>query len=45
MKEFSQIVLGQGLFVSRNGHLCLSKRHLANPEGQMEIKFLIGSYF
>ena len=45
MKEFSQIVLGQGPSVSRNGHFCLAKRHFANPEGEMEIKFLIGSFF
>ena len=38
MKEFSQTVLGKGLFVSIKGHLCLTKWHLANPEGQLEIK-------
>ena len=40
MKEFSQIVHGKGLFVSIKGHLCLTKDHLANPEGQVEIEFL-----
>ena len=37
-KEFSQIVLGKELFVSIKGHLRLTKGHLANPEGQVEIK-------
>ena len=38
MKEFSQIALGKKLFVSIKGKLCLTKGHLANPEGQVEIK-------
>ena len=38
MKEFSQIVLGKGLSVSIKVHLCLTKGHLANPEGQVEIQ-------
>ena len=38
MKDFSQTVLRKGLFVSIKGHLCLTKGHLDNPEGQMEIK-------
>ena len=38
MKDFSQTVLQKGLFVSIKGHLCLTKGHLDNPEGQMEIK-------
>ena len=33
MKEFSQTVLVKGLFVSMKGHYCLTKGHLANPEG------------
>ena len=33
MKEFSQIVFEKGLFVSIKRHLCLTKGHLANPEG------------
>ena len=40
MKKFNQIVLGKGLFVSIKGHLCLTKRHLANPKGQVKIEFL-----
>ena len=39
MKEFSQIVLGKGLFISMKGHVCLTKGHLTNPEGQVGIKF------
>ena len=38
VKEFSHAVLGKGLFVSIKGHLCLTKGHLANLEGQVEIK-------
>ena len=36
MKEFSQTILGKGLFVLIKGHLCLTKGHLANSEGQVE---------
>ena len=38
MKYFGQIVPGKGLFVSIKGHFCLRKGHLANVEGQVEIK-------
>ena len=38
MKSFSQIALGKGLFVSIKGHYCLTRGHLANLEGQVEIK-------
>ena len=38
MKWFSQIALGKGLFVSIKGHYCLTRGHLANLEGQVEIK-------
>ena len=38
MKEFSQNVLGKQLFVSIKEHICLTKRHLANLEGQVDIK-------
>ena len=38
MKEFIQIVLGKGLFLSIKGHLCLTKEHLANLEGQVEMQ-------
>ena len=38
MKDFSQTALRIGLFISIKGHLCLTKGHLDNPEGQMEIK-------
>ena len=39
MKEFSQVVLGKGLFVSIKWHLCLTRGHLVNPEDEVEIKF------
>ena len=39
-KEFHEIVLGKGLFVSINGQLCLTKRHLVNQEGKVEVKYL-----
>ena len=38
MKEFTQIVLEKGLFVSIKGHFYLTKGHLANPEEQVEMK-------
>ena len=38
MKQFSQIVLVKGLFVSIKGHFYLIKGHLGNVEGQVEIK-------
>ena len=44
MKEFSQIDLGKGLFISIKEHLCLSEGHLANPGGQVEIQST-SSYF
>ena len=40
MKEFDEIVFQQGLFGSIKSHLCLTKEHLDNPEGQMEVVFL-----
>ena len=40
MKKIGQIVLGKGLFVSIKGHFCLTKGHLADLEGQAEIKFI-----
>ena len=46
MKELDRIVLQKGLFASMKGHLCLTKGHLDNPEGQAENEFpLIRSYF
>ena len=46
MKELGQIVLQEGLFTSIEGHLYLTKGHLDNPEGQVEVESpLIGSYF
>ena len=46
MKEFFQIVVQKGLFASIKGCLCLTKGHLDNPEGQVEVKSpLKGSYF
>ena len=38
IKTISQIVLGKGLFVSIKTHFYLTKGHLANVEGQVEIK-------
>ena len=38
MKQFSQIFLGKGLFVSIKGAFFKKKGHLANLEGQVEIK-------
>ena len=39
MKELNEIVLGKGLFVSIKGPLCLTKGHLGDQEGQVEIKY------
>ena len=38
MRQFSQIFLGKGLFVLIKGDFFLTKGHLANLEGQVEIK-------
>ena len=38
MKKISQIVVGKGPFVSIKSHFHLTKGHLANAEGQVEIK-------
>ena len=38
MKELDQIVLQKGLFTSIKGHLCLTKGHLDNPKGQVEVE-------
>ena len=38
MKYFSQIVLGKGLFVSIKDYLSVTKGHLTNVEGLLEIK-------
>ena len=47
MKELDQVVFQKGLFVSIKGHLYLTKVHLGNPEGQVEVEplLLVGSYF
>ena len=46
MKELDQIVFQIGLFASIKGHRCLTKWHLDNTEGQVEVEsLLIGSYF
>ena len=46
MKELEDIVLQKGLFASVKGHLCLTKGHLENPEGQVQVEStLIGSFF
>ena len=45
MKELDQIVFQKELFASIKGHLCLTKEHLDNPEGQVEVESLIiGSF-
>ena len=38
MKEFNQIVLQKEFFASIKEHLCLTKGHLDNPEGQVEVE-------
>ena len=38
MKELDQIVLQEGLLASIKGHLCLTKGHLDNPEGQVKVE-------
>ena len=48
MKELDQIALQEGLLTSIKGHLCLTKGHLDNPEGQVKVESpppIIGSYF
>ena len=46
MKEQNQIVLENELFASIKGHLCFTKRHLDNSEGQVEVESpQIGSYY
>ena len=40
MKELNQIVLQEGLFASITGHLRLTKGHLDNPEGEVEVEFI-----
>ena len=45
MKELDRIVLEEGPFTLINRHLCLTKGHLDNPKGQVEVEFpLIRSY-
>ena len=38
MKELDQNILGKGLFAAINRHLCLTKGHLDNPKGSVEIE-------
>ena len=38
MKELDQFFIQKGLFVSIKGRLCLTKGHLDNPEGQVEVE-------
>ena len=38
MKELDQIVLQKGFFASIKVHLCLTKGHLDNAEGQVEVE-------
>ena len=46
MKELDQIILQKGLFTSIKGHLYLTKGHLDNPEGEVQVESsLIGKLF
>ena len=38
MKELNQNILGKELFASVKRHLCLTKGHLDNPEGLVDIE-------
>ena len=38
MKELDQNVLQKGFFASIKGHLCLTRKHWDNPEGQVEVE-------
>ena len=38
MKELDQNVLQKGFFASIKGHLCLTREHWDNPEGQVEVE-------
>ena len=46
MSELDQISLQERLFASVKGHIRLTKGHLDNPEGQVEVESpRIGNYF
>ena len=46
MKEMNHIILGKGIFASLKRHLCLTKGHVGNPEGPVEVESpLIGICF
>ena len=46
MKELDQIVLSKEHSASIKEHRCLTRGHLGNPEGQVEVESpLIESYF
>ena len=45
MKELNQIIFGKGPLASIKGHLCLTKGHLNNPEGPVEIEFPLTGMF
>ena len=38
MKEFNEIIHGKGFFASIKGKLCITKGHLGNQKGQVEIE-------
>ena len=40
MKELNEVVLGKGLFVSIEGQLSLTKGHMSDQEGEVEIEYL-----
>ena len=45
-KNYNQIILGKWLCAYMEGHLCLRKMHLDNPERQVTVEYpLIGSCF
>ena len=46
MKELNQNILGKRLFTVIKRHFCLTKGHLDNPEGPVEVESpLIGMCF
>ena len=40
MKKLNQIIIQKGLFASIKENLCLTRGHLDNSEGQVEIESL-----
>ena len=44
MKELNQNILGKGLFTAIKWHHCLTKEHLGNPEGPVEVESPYSEY-